>query len=282
MDEWYYADNGESIGPVEADVVARIVADAGDRALLVWSPGMPDWVDGRDLPQFAAKAPAPAVEISAPLDKAPASGIGTSPAAAKAAPAAMFGAMKGPVAEKRVTAEPAAESRRKQIMKFARHEFIAYIGIAAYLIVWFSALMFYKSTVLKGAGVDLAPFGIAAVIKSLILAKFILLLETVRLGERRGKSAVLIVQIALRALIFTVALAIMTIIEEIVVGYFHGHGAKESLGGMMAATSPSQVLATAILMFLVLVPYLAFRRIALEVGELPELLFTRRGIKEAA
>jgi hypothetical protein len=258
MDEWYYAENGESVGPVAAEVVARAVADAGDQAVLVWSPGMPDWVDGRDLPQFAAKD------------------------AAGAAPAALFGAGTRIVAEKRAVAEPTTDSRGKTLIKRARHELLAYVGITAYLLVWFCALMFYKSTVLKGAGVDLAPFGVAALVKSLILAKFILLLEAVQLGSRRGKGAILIVQIALRALIFTVALAIMTVIEEIVVGYFHGHGAKESLSGLITATSPSQVLATAILMFLVLVPYLAFRRIALEVGELPELLFTRRGIKETA
>jgi hypothetical protein len=264
MDEWYYAENGESVGPVAAEVVARAVADAGDQALLVWSPGMPDWVDGRDLPQFAGK------------------GTAGPAGAAGAAPAALFGAGTRIVAEKRAGAEPATESRGKNLIKIARHEMLAYLGIAAYLLVWFCALMFYKSTILKGAGVDLAPFGVAAVVKSAILAKFILLLEAVRLGERRGKSAILIVQIALRALIFTIALVIMTVIEEIIVGYFHGHGPKESLSGMITATSPSQVLATAILMFLVLVPYLAFRRIAQEVGELPELLFTRRGIKETA
>jgi hypothetical protein len=279
MDEWYYAENGESVGPVAADVVARVVAEAGDQGVLVWSPDLPDWVDGRDLPQFAAGNAVKGLGRDAlkdPLKDA------FKDASRDAAPAALFGAGKSVVAEKRAVADSAAGSRGKSLIKMARHEFLAYLGIAAYLMVWFCALMFYKSTVLKGAGVDLAPFGVGALIKSLILAKFILLLEAVRLGERRGKSAILIVQIAMRALIFTVALAIMTVIEEIVVGYFHGHGAKESLGGMIAATSPSQVLAVAILMFLVLVPYLAFRRIALEVGQLPELLFTRRGIKETA
>jgi hypothetical protein len=246
MDEWYYAENGESVGPVGSDVVRRIVADAGDAPQLVWSPGMPDWVDGRGLPQFARKAAPAALPFMD--DAAP---------------------------------EPAAAPRGKTLLKRARHEMIAYAAISAYLMVWFTALMFYKTTILRGAGVDLAPFGIAAILKSLILGKFILVLEAVHFGERQGKAQPLIVQIVLRALVFTLALAIMTAIEEVVVGYFHGHAAREALRGI-AAGSPTQVVATAILMFLVLVPYLAFRRLAEEFGELPELLFTRRAIKKAA
>ncbi len=247
MNEWYYAENGESVGPVGADVVRRILADAGDQPQLVWSPGMPDWVDGRGLPQFARKAtPAAALPL---LDE--------------------------------VAPEPAVAPRGTTLMTRARHAMIAYAAVSAYLMVWFTALMFYKTTILKGAGVDLAPFGIAAILKSLILGKFILVLEAVHFGERQGKALPLIVQIVLRALVFTLALAVMTAIEEVVVGYFHGHAAREALRGI-AAGSPTQVVATAILMFLVLVPYLAFRRLAEEFGELPELLFTRRALKKTA
>ncbi|MGJ0507946.1 MAG: GYF domain-containing protein [Methylocystis sp.] len=253
MDEWYYAEDGESVGPVAADVVARVVARAGDQAQLVWSPGMPDWVDGRTLSQFAP--------------------IGT--------PAEPFALRFGPAESVVVNEKSAPAPARKSLLQRARHELIAYAAISAYLMVWFSAVLFYKSTVLKGVGVDLAPFGVAAVIKSLILAKFIIVLETVRLGERHGRNALLIVQIVTRALLFTVALIVMSVIEEVVVGYFHGHHPKEALAGL-AGGSLSQVFAMAILMFLVLVPYLAFRRIALEIGELPELLFTRRGIDKAA
>lgn len=266
MDEWYYAKDGESVGPVAADVAAKIVAGAGDQVQLVWSPGMADWVDGRTVPELAPPAawqkPAPSKAASRASPGAP---------AAAAAMDIARGMGRQPAAAATVQAE------QPSLLGRVRHEMISYLAITAYLLVWFMALMFYKSTILRGVGVDLAPFGVAALLKSTILAKFIIILEKVKLGERRGQNAILIVQIVIRALLFTLALIVMSLIEEVVVGYFHGHDAKEALSGIAAGSLP-QVFATATLMFLVLVPYLAFRRIALEIGELPELLFTRRGV----
>jgi hypothetical protein len=68
---------------------------------------------------------------------------------------------------------------------------------------------------------------------------------------------------------------VLSIVEEVVVGHFHGRGVREVLGEIVGGTMP-QAIATGVLMFLVLLPYLAFRRLALTFGELPELLFTRR------
>lgn len=249
MDEWFYAEEGKSVGPVSAAVVARVVAGAGDRVPLVWSPGMAEWVDGRTLPQFAARAAKPADRAEGLPGKTP-------PEAREKAPGGHW---------------------RRKLLERARHELISYLAVSAYLMVWFLAVMFYKSTVLRGAGVDFAPFGVAAVVKALILGKFIVTLEVVRLGERRGRNAMLIVQIVKKALLFTVALVVMSIAEEIVVGYLHGRNPKEALSEIAGGSLP-QVLATAFLMFLVLLPYLAFRRLALEIGELPELLFARPGV----
>ena len=171
----------------------------------------------------------------------------------------------------------AGESPRPHLATLAqraRHELIAYLAISGYLFVWFSALMFYKATILRSVGVEFAPFGLAAV-KALILGKFILMLEALKLGERKGSGGVLAVEILKKALLFTILLFVLTIIEEVVVGHFHGRPAKEVLGEIAGGTIP-QALATGVLMFLVLLPYLAFRRLASAFGELPELLFTRR------
>jgi hypothetical protein len=165
---------------------------------------------------------------------------------------------------------------REGLSQRARHEAIAFLGVAGYLLVWFTAVLFYKSAVLRSVGIAFAPFGIA-VVKALILAKFILVLEAVKFGERRDGGEMLIVQVVKKALLFTIALFAMSIAEELVVGHFHGRGVKEVLGETGGGTLP-QAIATAVLMFLVLLPYLAFRRIALETGELPELLFSRRSV----
>jgi hypothetical protein len=42
--------------------------------------------------------------------------------------------------------------------------------------------MFYKATILGSVGIQFAPFGLAAV-KALILGKFILVMEDLKIGE---------------------------------------------------------------------------------------------------
>ncbi len=254
-DEWFYAEDGETMGPVSTEALARRIDRAPDEAHYVWAPGLSDWVDGRRLPQFAPK---------------------TEPAVAFGATPAFLTRRDS---ERRGDAGAGAEAPLpKKLIQRARHELISYLAISTYLMVWFFAVLFYKSTILRAVGVEFAPLGVA-VVKALILGKFILGLEAVRLGEKRGKQAILIVQIALRALIFTVALVLMSIVEEMVVGHFHGRSLVETLSEIAGGSRP-QLFASALLLFLVLLPYLAFRRIAQDVGELPELLFTRRGIEK--
>ena len=166
-----------------------------------------------------------------------------------------------------------AEDKRKSLVQRARHELIAYVAISSYLLIWFSAVMFYKATILSSEGIEFAPFGLAAV-KALILGKFILVLEALKIGERGKDSGILAVQILWRAALFTLLLIVLSIAEELIVGHFHGRAAMDVLRGMGGGTIP-QAFATSVLMFLVLLPYLAFRRLALTYGELPELLFTR-------
>jgi hypothetical protein len=235
-DQWYCAENGKSVGPLSTQEVADRLGRADGKPYLVWSPGMAEWVDARSLPQFAPRA-ASAAPSSEPAKKRP------------------------------------GEAKPQTLASRARHELIAYIAVSGYLMVWFSAVMFYKATILRSVGIEFAPLGIAAV-KALILGKFILVLEAVKLGERK-EGDILLVQIVKKALLFTVALVILTIIEELIVGHFHGKGAREVLSEIGGGT-PAQAVAASLLMFLVLLPYLAFRRIAQETGDLPELLFARR------
>lgn len=244
-DQWYCAEDGKSVGPLSTQDIVNRLGRAGGKPCLVWSPGMPEWVDARSLPQFAPRQAAP------------------SPAPARA-----------PEKKRALEAKPAALVAR------ARHELIAYVAVSGYLMVWFSAVMFYKATILRSVGVEFAPFGLA-IVKALILGKFILGLEALKLGERGDRSDILIVQIVKKALLFTVALIFLSIVEELVVGYFHGKAAREVLSEIGGGTL-SQTVALGVLMFLVLLPYLAFRRIAQETGDLPELLFARRSFGRKA
>lgn len=240
-DQWYCAEDGKSVGPLSTQDIANRLSRMGGKPYLVWSPGMPEWVDARSLPQFAprqaTRAPAPALARETEKKRPP-------------------------------------EAKHGALVAKARHELIAYIAVSGYLMVWFSAVMFYKATILRSVGIEFAPFGFA-VVKALILGKFILVLEALKLGERKDRGDILIVQIVKKALLFTVALIFLSVLEELAVGYFHGKAAREVLSEI-GGGSLSQIVALGVLMFLVLLPYLAFRRVAQETGDLPELLFARR------
>lgn len=262
-DDWFYVENGKSLGPVALEDLRKRFVGAGRQPLFVWSPGMPEWVDAHTLPQFASR-PSSAKD---PRPDPTRAGATSRPVQAARASTSVVAIASGPSLGARVA------EKAKALAHKARHEFKAYIAIASYLMVWFVALMFYKATILRSVGVEFTPVGFA-VVKSLILAKFMLVLEAVKLGERRGAGSVMAVQIVKKALLFTLALIVMSMIEEVIVGHFHGRDARDVLKEM-AGGSLAQVLASAILMFLVLLPYMAFRRVALAVGDLPELLLTK-------
>lgn len=232
---WYYVENGKKVGPVSAMELIHRIRDAKDQTHFVWTEGMSEWSDARTLREFSAEFK---------------------------------------TEERRREPAMQASTGHATLAQRARHELIAYLTVSGYLLVWFSAVMFYKATILRSVGIEFAPFGLAAV-KALILGKFILVLEALKIGERSGGGGVLILQILKNALLFTLLLIALSIVEEVVVGYFHGRQARDVLREMGGGTIP-QAIATGILMFLVLLPYLAFRRLAQAFGDLPELLFMRR------
>ncbi|KAF2990028.1 DUF4339 domain-containing protein [Methylocystis sp. MJC1] len=234
-DIWFYAEGGETFGPVGAGEIAERLGKAKRQQLLVWAPGMSEWTDARSLPQFAVSTP---------------------------------GAAQG--RGKTLAGRVSAAWR-------ASHELISYLAVSGYLLVWFCAILVYKAAILRGVGVEFAPFGLAAA-KALILGKFIAAPNTAKRGERQENGETLLIPTAKKALLFAIALFLLSVVEALVVGYFHGRGVKEIGGGAV-----TQAAATAVLMFLALLPYLAFRRFAQEFGEkLPELLFSRRAFGRRA
>ena len=156
---------------------------------------------------------------------------------------------------------------------------IEYLTIAAYLAVCFGALLFYKATILESEGVDTTHVGLA-IVKALILGKFVLILEQLKIGNGKKSVGVLVLNIVKKALLFTFLLFLLTVAEDVIVGYFHGADARDAVKGIGGGTRP-EALATALLMFLVLIPYFAYRDIAATIGEetLSKLLFTRQPLR---
>jgi hypothetical protein len=103
-------------------------------------------------------------------------------------------------------------------------------------------------------------------VKALVSAKFIMLLHALRIGERIGGVGVLLVDILKNSVLFVVFLIALTVVEELVVGYFHGRTSQEVLSEMAGGTLP-QAFAVSTLMLLTLIPYFAFRGVADHLGK---------------
>jgi len=231
--EWYYLENDTTVGPATLDVVAKQIVRTGN-SCLVWKAGMADWSEARRVPALSQFVGTPALraEIATP---------------------------------DRAGARASSASKRDNLSQRLRHELIEYLIISAYLYVSFGALIFYKATILRSDGIEFATFGIA-IVKALILGKFILLLHSLKIGERRGGAGVLFADILKNSFLFVIFLVALTVVEEMIVGYFHSRTSQEVLSEM-AGGSLREGFAVSILMLLILIPYFTFRGVAERLGQ---------------
>jgi hypothetical protein len=233
---WHYAENGSSTGPMSAaEIRSRIISAIG-QPHFVWTAGMPEWVEARQVAEFAD---AFAADPASPRN--------------------------GEAGGKWTAISPA---KRAELARRAQHELYEFLAISAYLWVCFGALSLYKAAVLRSVGVEFAPLGLAAV-KALISAKFIMLLQAFKLGERAKREATIFAVILRKSLVFTLFLIILTVIEELLVGYFHGKESREILSEMAGGTLP-QALSVGLLIFLIMIPFFGFRETGVSLSKAPE------------
>jgi hypothetical protein len=157
----------------------------------------------------------------------------------------------------------------------AIREFKELVFITLYLYITLGAVILMKAAVLHGQGIEFAPWGVA-IVKAVVLAKFMLLGEAVKIGGRTTTGP-LIWPTLRKAFGLLVLLIIMTIIEEAVVGLFHHRSIAASLGELFGPRL-EETLAGYLIMLLVLLPYCAFRVLgeALGEGRLARMFFVER------
>jgi len=149
------------------------------------------------------------------------------------------------------------------LAKRVSHELTEYAAISLYLYICFGAILLYKAAVLQGHGIVYAPYGLAAV-KALILAKFMLIGQATKMGERYSHKP-LIYPILHKSLAFLALLVVLSVIEEVVAGALHHRSVAESLSGIAGGTW-FQIITTSLLLWLILLPYFAFRQIGERLG----------------
>ena len=159
-----------------------------------------------------------------------------------------------------------------------KNETREFIILAAYLFVCFAAVSYMKFAVLKAQGVDFGPFAFAAV-KAAICAKFVLLARALPI-ERRFATYPLVVPTLFRTFAFLVVVVILMFVEEAIVGLFHGRPISVSIAETGGTTE--ERIATGVLLFLIFMPYFAFRSLSDVMGghDIYRLFFVRGRIAE--
>ncbi|PQP34956.1 hypothetical protein C6A37_05060 [Desulfobacteraceae bacterium SEEP-SAG9] len=153
-------------------------------------------------------------------------------------------------------------------------EMRAYAIISLYLWICFSALLLYKTAVLRADNVQFLPLGTAAV-KALIFGKFILIGKAIKVGARI-KPDVLLQRIVWKSLVMLLLLLVFTMIEELIVGLVHGQETSEIIAEFIGRPW-LQNIAPSVVMLLVLIPMISFEEIDHVLGDgiLKRMLFGR-------
>lgn len=143
-----------------------------------------------------------------------------------------------------------------------------------YLWILFALFALHKSILLPDTGI-IHGQGFAA-LNAFVLAKVMLVGDNLHVGENFDARP-LVYPVLFKSALFAIILVCFDLIEEIVVGSWHGKSIAESIWSIGGGTLEG-ILSIGIIMFVVLIPYFAFREMAKVVGEreMRELLFVRR------
>lgn len=159
----------------------------------------------------------------------------------------------------------------------ARQGMKEYLMIAGYLWVVFALFVLYKSVVLAEHHIPFALQGVA-LLNALALAKVMLVAQHLHLGEW-FKRAPLVYSTLFKSMVFAIVLGCFKIIEEALMGLYHGQSIRESFR-MLGGGPLRGILVLTTILAVVLIPYFAFTELSSVLGEggLKKLLFAPRHI----
>jgi hypothetical protein len=146
----------------------------------------------------------------------------------------------------------------------ALHEAREFFWIFVYLWLCFGLFVLYKSLILAEQDIDYTGYGVAFV-KALVLGKVILIAEGLNVANRH-KDKPLIYPTLYKSVVFFVILVAFSTSEHVVRGLFNHETTAETLSKIGGGSLPA-ILAHGLIMFVVLIPFFAFREIGRVLGE---------------
>ena len=139
-----------------------------------------------------------------------------------------------------------------------------YSLISAYLFLCFAVILLYETSIQDtGTQHPEVPWSLA-LIKALVLGKFILIGDALSVGER-ARHHPLLHRVAWKSVAMLALLIAFKVLEELIVGWVHGNSPAKVFGEFFERTW-IQDLAPLLLMLLILVPMIAASEIYRAVG----------------
>jgi pilus assembly protein TadC len=151
-----------------------------------------------------------------------------------------------------------------------------FLVITCYLWVVFALMVLYRSVISSEQHIPFALHGIA-LINALALAKVMLVAQELHFGEWFNEAP-LIYTTLFKSAAFALVLGCFKILEELLIGLYHGHSFNESISAVGGTLSGILVLMA--ILAVLLIPFFAFTELGKILGKdkLKQLLFTSRHV----
>lgn len=144
------------------------------------------------------------------------------------------------------------------------HGLREFLATSAYLYVCFAALLLYKTAILRGHGIDYTPYGLAAG-KALLLAKFMLIGSELGIGTH-SRGGTLLRATFYKSALFLLLLIGLSVVEEAIIGLIH----RRTIGASLIELGRGRletIMAMSLLLWLILIPYFAYKEVDMALGE---------------
>ncbi len=117
-----------------------------------------------------------------------------------------------------------------------------------------------------------------ALVNAFALAKIVVVGQDLRLGERLTRSLPLIYMILFKAAVFAVVLVGFHVLEEMLIGMWHGKSAAEAVP-TLGDGSLQAIIMLNIIVFIALIPFFGFLEVEQAIGpeQLRAILMRRKG-----
>jgi len=167
------------------------------------------------------------------------------------------------------------DKKRGDLKKKIVHEVIEYWINVTYLTLVFAAFTQYRRFLLAAHDITYTNYGFA-VIEALVLAKVIMIGDVVRLGRGLERKP-LIYPTLYKTVVFTLFVAVFTLIEHGIKGLWKGEGFTSGVVDFFGKGS-NEILANSIVVFVAFIPFFAIKELGRVLGEdkIRALFFRRR------